>query len=260
LETALSLLLDPDASVLIGHRGTAARAPENTMASFERALAEGAQAIELDVHLSADGVPVVVHDPSVDRTTDGRGHVGALSLDEILRLDAGARFTADDGATFPWRGHGVRIPTLDEVLAAFPTLPLIIEIKTAVASPAVRALLERHDALRRTVVASFDARALDVFAGTAAALGATQREVAGLLLAAAGGGGLRTAPAFHVASVPRRWRGIPLPVERFARLLRPWGRTVHVWTVDVPAVAAALWAGGVQGVITNDVEGIRRGS
>jgi glycerophosphoryl diester phosphodiesterase len=245
---------------VIGHRGTAARAPENTMSSFERALADGAQAIELDVRLSADGVPVVLHDATVDRTTEGRGPVGALSIEAIRRLDAGARFTTDGGASFPWRGRGATIPTLDEVLGAFPTLPLIVEIKTAVASPAVRAVLERHDALRRTVVASFDARALDAFAGSGAALGATQRDVARLLVGATTGGGLRRAPDFHVASVPRNWRGLPLPVARFARLQRPWGRTVHVWTVDHPAAAASLWAGGVQGVITNDVMGIRRGT
>ena len=228
------------------------------MASFERAIADGAQAIELDVHLSADGVPVVLHDATVDRTTDGRGPVAALALAEIRRLDAGARFSADGGASFPWRGRGVTVPTLDEVLAAFPALPLIVEVKTARASPAVRALLERHGALRRTVVASFDARALDAFAGSGVALGATQREVARLLLAATTGGALRRAPAFRVASVPLRWRGLPLPVERFARLLRPWGGAVHVWTVDVPATAATLWAGGVQGVITNDPGGIPR--
>lgn len=244
----------------MGHRGAAARAPENTIVSFEHALAAGAQALELDVRLSADGVPVVMHDASVDRTTDGRGFVAALPLERLRRFDAGARFTSDGGATFPWRGRGATVPTLEEVLDAFPTLPLIIEIKTAAASAAVRALLERHDARRRVVVASFDARALAPFVGTGIALGATQRQVAVLLMVAARGGrSLRRSPPFDVASVPRRWRGMPLPVARFASLLRPWGRTVHVWTVDLPAAAAALWAAGVQGVISNDPGELRRG-
>lgn len=254
----LSLLLDPDARFVVGHRGAAARAPENTIVSFERALADGAQALELDVRLSADRVPVVLHDPTVDRTTDGRGAVADLRLDALRRLDAGARFTSDGGATHPFARRGVTIPTLAEVLAAVPGVPLIVELKSADASPAVRALLERHGALDRCVVASFDARALRPFAGSAARLGATRRQVARLLLATCTGApALRRAPAFDVASVPRSWRGAPLPVGRFARLLRPWGRTVHVWTVDDPASAAALWAGGVQGVITNDPARIR---
>lgn len=254
----MCLLLDPDARPVIGHRGAAARAPENTIVSFERALAEGADAIELDVRLSADGVPVVHHDATLERTTDGRGPVGARTIAELRRLDAAARFTADGGRSYPQRGRGITVPTLDEVLAAFPTLPLIVEIKSALASPAVRAVLERHGAASRTVVASFDAPALEVFAGTGFALGATRREVARLLLAALpGAGGLPAAPPYRVASVPRRWHGLRLPVERFASLLRRWGRTVSVWTVDDPAAAAGLWAAGVQGVITNDPGRIR---
>ena len=259
MKAAPTILLDPDARVVIGHRGAAARAPENTLVSFERALADGAEAIEFDVQLSADGVPVVHHDDTVDRTTDGRGAVGALTLAELRRLDAGARFTTDGGRSFPQRGRGVGIPTLDEVLGAFPRLPLIVEIKTARAAPAVRALLERHDAARRVVVASFDARALHPFLGAGVSLGATQPEVARLLLAAMpAAGGLPRAPRYDVASVPRRWHGMPLPVARFARLLRPWGRTVHVWTVDDATDAAELWRAGVQGIITNDPAGIRR--
>lgn len=261
LEAPLSILLDPEARVLIGHRGAAARAPENTMPAFERALADGARALELDVHLSADGIPVVIHDPTVDRTTDGGGPVVSLQLRDLRRLDAGAHFSTDGGRSFPWRGRGVTVPTLDEVLGAFPSLPLIVELKTAAVAPAVLALLRRHDALGRAVVASFDARALDAMRGRGAALCATQQQVALLLLAAARGArGLVRAPAFDVASVPLKWRGLPLPVARFARLLRPWGRTVHVWTVDDPAVAIALWKGGVQGIITNDPARIRDGT
>jgi glycerophosphoryl diester phosphodiesterase len=238
---------------VVGHRGAAARAPENTLVSFELAVAEGAEALELDVHLSADGVPVVHHDPTLERTTDGRGAVAARTLAELRRLDAGAGFTLDAGRSYPYRGRGVVVPTLAEVLGAFPALPLLIEIKTATASAAVRAEIERHGASARCVVASFDARALDVFRGTATPLGATQAEVAALLGAVLRGARrLPAAPPYQVASVPPRWRGLPLPVGRFARLLRAWGRTVHVWTVDDPRTAAALWRAGVQGIISND--------
>ncbi|HUK64913.1 MAG TPA: glycerophosphodiester phosphodiesterase family protein, partial [Dongiaceae bacterium] len=103
-------LLDPGARLVIGHRGAAAEAPENTMASFERAAELGVDALEFDVHVTADGHAVVIHDPTLRRTTDRDGAVAALTLEQLRAADAGARFTRD-GATFPFRGRGVRVPT-----------------------------------------------------------------------------------------------------------------------------------------------------
>ena len=257
----MSALTSPDARLVVGHRGAAARAPENTLESFALAVAAGADAIELDVHLAADGVPVVHHDPTLDRTTSGRGPLRALTAAQLARLDAGARFTPDGGRTFPFRGRGVGVPTLAAVLERFPALPIVVEIKDAAAAPAVRALLERHGAARRALVASFDARALDPFRDSPFALGATQREVAALLLAALTARAVAP-PPYHAISVPPRYRGLPLPLARFARLLRPHGRPVHVWTVDSPTTAAALWQAGVSGVISNDpaaLVGVGRG-
>src|SRR5687767_2254684 len=108
-------LLDPDRRPIIGHRGNAAHAPENTMESFRQALAAGAECVELDVHLSGDGAAVVIHDPTLDRTTDATGAVHALPLSRIQAADAGARFTRD-GHAFPYRHRGLRVPTLEEVL------------------------------------------------------------------------------------------------------------------------------------------------
>ena len=125
----MPVLLDPAARPVIGHRGAAALAPENTIISFERAVADGADAIEFDVHVSADGHVVVIHDPTLDRTTDGTGAVAELTLERIRAADAGARFTRD-GMEHPYRGRGVRVPTLTEVLDRFPALPMLIEIKT----------------------------------------------------------------------------------------------------------------------------------
>ncbi|HKQ97182.1 MAG TPA: glycerophosphodiester phosphodiesterase family protein, partial [Candidatus Polarisedimenticolia bacterium] len=97
------------APLLIGHRGASAHAPENTLASFERALHDGADWIECDVRLSADDVPIILHDATLDRTTDGRGSAASLPLASILRLDAGSWFAP--------RFRGERVPMLAEVLA-----------------------------------------------------------------------------------------------------------------------------------------------
>src|SRR6185369_11672155 len=112
-----------------GHRGAAGVAPENTIVSFRRGCADGADVLELDVHATADGEIVVLHDPTLERTTDGAGAVAALRFAEIERLDAGHRFTPDGGRTFPFRGTGVRVPRLGDLLREFPGMPLNIEIK-----------------------------------------------------------------------------------------------------------------------------------
>lgn len=244
------LLLDPLARPVVAHRGDSAHAPENTMAAFERAVRRGAEALEFDVRLTADGVAVVHHDATLDRTTDAAGSVGGRAVADLRAVDAGARFTPDGGRTFPYRGRGVRIPTLDEVLGAWPDTPVLIEVKEVAASAAVREALDRHAASGRAVVASFLDDAVAPFRGSPYATGAARGDVARLLAATLLGVTVR--PAYQLASVPRRYNGFPLPVERFARALRPAGVPVSVWTVDDPAAALALWRGGVSGMVSND--------
>src|SRR5690349_1723944 len=105
------ILIDPAARPVIAHRGDSAHFPENTIPSFDRAIDLAADAIEFDLRVSRDGEIVIIHDPTVDRTTDGAGAVSSLTLAELKRLDAGARFSADGGRTFPFRGRGLTIPT-----------------------------------------------------------------------------------------------------------------------------------------------------
>src|SRR5512140_1883598 len=97
---------------VFGHRGAAGVAPENTLVSFRRACADGADVFELDVHATADGEIVVLHDPTLERTTDGAGPVSTIRFAELERLDAGFRFSVDGGRTFPFRGRQVRVPRL----------------------------------------------------------------------------------------------------------------------------------------------------
>lgn len=143
------------------HRGASAYAPENTLASFREALARGTDWLEMDVQLSRDGVPIVLHDDTLDRTTDGRGKPGDFTLEELRRLDAGAWFSADR------RFGGERIPTLREVLAMAREAGVRVfpETKSPEFSPGVeRALLDALRAegmLERSAIQSFSAESLD---------------------------------------------------------------------------------------------------
>src|SRR5215212_4458754 len=177
----MNILIDRSCRPVIGHRGNRAYAPENTIESFAQAVAAGADAIEFDVHVSADGIAVVHHDPTVERTTDGRGSIGRLTFDQLRELDAGANFTLDKGKSFPYRGKGHRIPSLDEVIEAFPSTPLLIELKTPLAATSVRRSIESHKAEERTLVDSYYPEALRLFANSSIAYGADRDDVARLM-------------------------------------------------------------------------------
>jgi glycerophosphoryl diester phosphodiesterase len=243
-------LLDLSARPVIAHRGASAEAPENTLPAFELAARQGADAFELDVRLTADGAPVVCHDPTLDRTTDATGPLRARTLAELRAVDAGARYTADAGITFPFRGQAVRIPTLGEVLWAFPGMPLLVEIKEPEAQEPVRRVLVQEDAAARCVPASELREALRVFREPPFASGASGPEIAALYRAQLL---RRRLPpvAYDLLSVPLRHRGLPVPTRRFVAAARSLGCPVHVWTINEPATARRLWARGVAGIVTN---------
>lgn len=249
----MSVLLDPSARLVIAHRGNSAHAPENTIESFAQAVSLGADALELDVRLSADGVAVVIHDATVDRTTDSQGAVSAMTLAELRALDAGARWTRDGGRSFPYRGRAIRIPMLEEVLRAFPDMPLVIEVKTADVAGETRRVLEAFGAAGRVVVGSFLAAAMRPFHDSPIPFGASREDVARLVPLA--WAGLRPARLpYRLLSVPLRHGALPLPVVRMARSVRRAGCVTHVWVVNEPALARRLWRGGVAGIVTDDPE------
>lgn len=244
-------LLDLTARPVVGHRGNAAHAPENTLESFRQAVALGVDALEFDVRLTRDGEVVVFHDASVARTTGRRGEVAALTLAQLQQLDAGATFRRPtDGAT-PYRGRDITVPTLAQVLAAFPDTPVLIEVKVAAASAPARAVIEGARAERRCIVASFDAGALAPFAGSAIAVASAPAEVAPLCLPALIGRRFTALP-FAVMSLPRTYHGIPVPLGALARAAEPAGVPIHAWTINDGEAARRLWRAGVRGILSDD--------
>lgn len=216
-----------------------------------QAVAAGADAIEFDIRLSADGIAVVHHDPTVVRTTDGHGAVERLTFAQLREFDAGANFSRDGGKSYPYRGKGHRIPSFDEVLEAFPSTPLLIEIKTPLASVAVRQAIEKHKAEERCLVDSLSRDALKIFADSKIAFGAASGDVARLMREVLMGQEI-TPLAYKALCVPLQYYGLPLPVRRFARVAPKYDCRVHVWTINSPVVAKDLWINGVNGIITDD--------
>lgn len=243
-------LLDLSAHPVIGHRGASGVCPENTRYSLELALKQGADALEFDVQLSSDGTPVLMHDPLLDRTTGALGPLSARTAAELAALDAGYHWSPDAGASYPWRGRGLGVSTLAEVLEHFPTTPLLIELKTAQVAGPVRRTLEQHEAKGRVVVASFLDDALTPFRQAGFATGASKRGNLALWVRSKLGLGAPAGPD-RLYAVPERHRNWVVPTARFIRAARHAGRPVHVWTVNDPDRAAELWRRGVSGIITD---------
>jgi glycerophosphoryl diester phosphodiesterase len=244
------LLADLAARPVIAHRGNSAHAPENTFEAYDQAIALGADALEFDIRLTRDGVPVVIHDPTLDRTTNGRGPVVDRTLDEVRALDAGARFMSRDGS-HPYRGRGVVVPTLEEMVVRYPRIPFLIEVKVPEAVAATRRVLENSGAVARTMVDSTVHAAVAPFRGGRLATGASLEDVVRLLLPSLAGRFPRTLP-YEALCIPRWYNGIPVPVALLARAARRAGRVTHVWTINSRNVARSLWRAGVQGIITDD--------
>lgn len=246
-----SILVDPAARPVIGHRGDSAHFPENTIPSFDRAVELGADAIEFDLRVSRDGKIVVIHDPTVDRTTNGTGAVDSFTLAELKSLDAGARFSPDGGKTFPFRGQGLTIPTFDEMLARFTSIPLLIEVKIPQAGRLAPEVLNRRDANGRVVLDSTDAAALEPFRGLPLIRGASLRDIVAILPRTLLGLPLGQVD-YRAFCVPLWYHGIPVPVRRLAETGHRAGFPTHVWTVNDARVAGQLWGWGINGIISDD--------
>src|SRR5258706_6892522 len=183
----------------IGHRGCAGEVPENTIASFARGVADGAVILETDVHLTRDGVPVLLHDDDVSRVTDGSGPVRDFDFAALARLDAGCSFRAPDGRV-PYRGAGLRIPSLAEALAALPGLRFNLELKEDVPGIAERVLAVLREADREEL-ALVTAAGDPLMAKLRAAVRACEARVA---LGASTGDVARFALAAHSGTTPPR--------------------------------------------------------
>lgn len=206
--------------------------------------------LELDVHLTADGEVVVVHDETVDRTTDGRGYVRELTFAQLQTLDAGARFRDPDGRA-SFHGRGVRIPRFVDVLHAFPRMRLNVEVKCREVARPLVSLIRSAGAEARVLLAAEHERDRRDVRGYGGPWGASRRQLRAYWMLHHRAVGRLYTPAADALQVPPRYRGRDVVTPRFIAEAHRRNLPVHVWTVDEPDEMRRLLAMGVDGIQTD---------
>lgn len=243
--------------LFFAHRGGSGLAPENTLPAFERGLALGADALELDIQTTRDGEIVVIHDQAVDRTTNGAGPVAGYTLEELRSLDAGYRFTPDSSQSYPYRGQGIVIPTLREIFERFPNTRVNLDLKESSLEREQRLweLIQEYEAYDRVLVASGEIhQAIIRFRRLSAgrvATSASEAEIRWFFYATRLHAARWLRPSYDALQVPESYRGIRIVSPAFVQAAHRLGIDVHVWTVDVRGAMERLLALGVDGLMTD---------
>ncbi|MGI9056445.1 MAG: glycerophosphodiester phosphodiesterase [Pyrinomonadaceae bacterium] len=241
--------------LVFAHRGGGGLFPENTLEAFKYSAEIGVDVLELDIHGTSDGKLVVMHDSSVERTTDGSGKVSELTLEQLKKLDAGFKFTTDGGKTFPFRGKNITVPTLEEVFAAFPSMTFNVEPKQnapSITKPLCGILRERN-VTGNVIVGSFRQEVLDEFRAECAevATSASPSEVSKFLAMYKTGLSDSYTPPMQALQVPENVGYLNVVSKDFVETAHRLNLKVHVWTINKPDDMQRLLEMGVDGIMTD---------
>jgi glycerophosphoryl diester phosphodiesterase len=245
----------PDHFLVMAHRGGRSLGPESTLYTFERAVDLGAEVLEMDVQSTRDGHLVVLHDKTVDRTTNATGPVENYTLGELKEFDAGYRWSPDNGRTFPLRNRGVKIPTLAQVFETFKETRMNIEIKGSergVISSLCR-LIQGYDMSKKVMVASFDAGALREFRSVCTDVATSAGSSEAIVFYCLQKMHLESiySPDAQALQVPETYGDLQVVNKRFVAAAHHRNMRVHVWTINDMNSMKRLLRMGVDGIMTD---------
>ena len=244
--------------MLIAHRGGAALRPENTLPAFRDAVHRWeADMLELDLRTTRDGEVVVLHDATVDRTTDGVGPVREMTWKEVAQLDAGFRFRDLSGRR-SWQGRGVGIPRFEDVLEALPETRIIAEVKTREAAKPFVEVVRRHRAHRRVLMATAEDDARAGRHGYPGPSSASRTQIRLFMLLHRTAFGPLYTPATDALQIPDSWEGRQVASDRVVAKAHARNIPVHVWTVNAEEDMERLLDWGVDGILTDRPDRLAR--
>jgi glycerophosphoryl diester phosphodiesterase len=250
----VSVYFDAPRPMVIAHQGGDGLRPSNTLLAFQHAVDLGVDVLEMDVHQTRDGALVVIHDATADRTTNGSGALADMTLAEVKALDAAYHWPYE-GEERPYRGRGVSIPTLAEVVSRYPRLRFNVEIKPASAETgrAVCAELQRLDVADRVLVASFHPAAIDAFRGACPSVPTSgdESEVRWFYFQYRLGLAQFARPSVQALQVPRSIGDYDLTQPAFIAAANARGLNLDYWTINDPEDMRTLVERGAAGIITD---------
>ncbi len=241
--------------LVFAHRGGGGLHPENTLGAFEYSAKMGVDVLELDVHSTADGALVVMHDAEIDRTTNGSGKIREMPLEAVKKLDAAFNFTPDDGKTFPFRGTGISVPTLQEIFEAFPAMTFNIEpkqIEPSITKPLCE-MIRAQKMTAKVIVGSFRQTAIDEFRAACpeVATAATPREASEFLALFKVCLGASYTPPMQALQIPQNLGSLPVVSKEFIEAAHKLNLKVHVWTINDSAEMQRLLEMNVDGIMSD---------
>jgi glycerophosphoryl diester phosphodiesterase len=245
-----------DKVVNIAHRGGRRVRPEHTLLAYDQALVDGADILELDVHETIDGEIVVMHDGTVDRTTDCSGAIKEMTFAEIRECDAGYNFSSDDGVTYPYRDMGLVVPTMQEVFDRYPDTAFVIEIKQA--SPSIVdhfvEVVRASEVEDKMIGAAFSDSVMDELRAAAPEIATSMGVDDTLVFWANSFGELdpEYEPPAEFLQVPTEFEGIKVLHPGFVPRAHELGMFVHIWTInDEEEMRFLIETYGVDGIMTD---------
>lgn len=240
---------------VIAHQGGDGLWPGDTLFAYENAAKLGVDVLEMDLHQTQDGVLVLMHDSTVDRTTNGSGEIRTMAYSAIQDLDAGYDWSSDGGATYPFRGAGITVPTLEDIFQAFPDAWMNIEIKQVEPSigEAFCALIRQHQMQNQVLVASFHTQAMDDFrhACPEVATSGTRSELTLLYALTTLFLGRTLSPDYQAVQAPEFSSGLRVLSPRFIDSAHQSGLEVHPWTINETQEMQRFLEMGADGIITD---------
>jgi glycerophosphoryl diester phosphodiesterase len=229
--------------------------PGNTMTFLEGVAGLGVDVLEMDAHMTRDGHIVLIHDDTVDRTTNGSGRVSDFTLEELRELEVGVNWTQDGGATYPYKGEGLKIPTVEEIFQRFPGYPMVIEIKQE--SPSMAGpfcdLIRQYDMSDKVLVPSFSDQAISEFRAACpeVATAASSDEVRSFVIANFLLATHILSPAYQAFQVPESSGSIPVVIPHFVNSAHDHNLQVHIWTINEEVDMRRFIEMGVDGIMTD---------
>ncbi len=242
--------------LVLAHQGGEGLWPSNTLFAFQQAARADADVVDTDMHMTKDGVLVLMHDEAVDRTTNGHGAIRDLTHAEIKQLDAAYNFSIDDGKTFPYRGQGITIPTLEELFQAYPDKRFGIEIKQTDPIPTAQrfcALIRQYRMQDKVLISSFRQENMDAFRTECpeVATSATENEVKLFYVLNLLGMTRILTPNYSSFQVPEESGGLPVPTPQFIAAARERHLPIVPWTINEEADLKRMIDLGMDGINTD---------